>query len=81
MLRKKIGDYNKLTKKELVNEVLKWRRMYTASIEQTREGQFVETELEQYKGYLKDTRERLVKVRKERDMAIKLLYMRLTPLE
>jgi hypothetical protein len=80
-LRKKIMDIKKMSKKELVGEVLKWRRMYTASIEQAKEAQWFEGELDLYKGYLNDTRKRLVKVRKERDMAIKLLYMRLTPLE
>jgi 16S rRNA U1498 N3-methylase RsmE len=79
MLRKKIMDIKKMSKKELVAEVLKWRRMYTASIEQAKEAQYTEVELENYKGYLKETRERVVKVRLERDLAIKLLHLRLTP--
>lgn len=72
-------DFKRFTKAQLIVDLRRWRKMYAASIEQTEKAQYVEVELEQYKGYLKDNRERLVKVRKERDLAIELLRMRLTP--
>jgi hypothetical protein len=74
------SDLMRFNKIQLIKEIERWKGMYAASIEQTEKAQYVELELEQYKGYLKDNRERLVRVRKERDLAIELLRLRLTPL-
>jgi hypothetical protein len=52
--------------------------MFCASLKQLDEAQFVELDLETYKGYLSDSRDRLKKVRRERDLAIELLVLRLS---
>jgi hypothetical protein len=78
-VRKDQMNFMRFTKKQLVEDIKRWRKMYAASIEQTKEAQYVEVELERYKGYLTDSRERLIKVRRERDLALELLHLRLTP--
>jgi hypothetical protein len=78
MAVRKDTDFTKFTKTLLVKEVKKWRDMYTASIKQTEKAQYLEIDLETYKGYLKDARERLTKVREERDLALRLLALRLS---
>jgi hypothetical protein len=78
MATRKNTNYRTFTKTLLIEEVKKWRGLYTASIEQTKEGQYVEIELSRYKEYLKDTRDRLKKVREERDLALRLLALRLS---
>ncbi len=64
------------TKKQLLEELAKSKAMFAASLTQLDTAQYIELELESYKGYLKDTNERLTKVRKERDLAIQLLHIR-----
>jgi hypothetical protein len=69
----------KSTKLELYEEYKRYQSLFMAATSQLTEKQWTEVEIETYKGYLKDTRERLQKVRKERDLALELLALRLTP--
>jgi hypothetical protein len=71
-------NYSGFTKAKLIVEVLKWRSMYTASIKQTEELQFVELDLKTWKDYTNEARSRLKKVREERDLALRLLALRLS---
>jgi hypothetical protein len=67
------------TKLEIYKEYKEYQGLFIAATEQLVEIQWTKSELETYKGYLKDSRERIVKVRKERDLALELLALRLTP--
>jgi hypothetical protein len=71
-------NFMRFTKAQLVEDIKRWREMYASSIEQTKELQYVEIELSRYKEYLKDNRDRLKKVREERDLALRLLALRLS---
>jgi hypothetical protein len=69
----------KMTKKEIYASYKKYQALFIAATEQLTEVDWAKSELETYKDYLKDSRERLQKVRKERDLALELLALRLTP--
>jgi hypothetical protein len=77
-VRKDQMNFMRFTKAQLIEDIKRWRKMYAASIEQTKEAQYVEVEIGRYKEYLKDTREKLSKVREERDLALRLLALRLS---
>ncbi len=66
------------SKKQLIEELTKSKSLFAASLTQLDTAQYIELELESYKGYLKTANERLFKVRKERDLALELLALRLS---
>jgi hypothetical protein len=71
-------DFMKFTKKQLVEDLKRWREMYAASIKQTEQLQQVELDLQTWKDYTNEARSRLKKVREERDLALRLLALRLS---
>jgi hypothetical protein len=72
------NNFMKYTKAQLIEDLIRWRKMYTASIKQTEQLQQAELDLRTWKDYTNEARSRLKKVREERDLALRLLALRLS---
>jgi hypothetical protein len=76
-----VWDLLRLDKAELIKKMQQYQGLFLAATEQIKEADFTDLELKKYKEYLEEMRERLLKCRKERDLALELLHLRLMPHE